>query len=176
MTFEDIKLSSQVITQDVWKKLIYVAKQIMESEGRVWRLKSLRSLDRLAELAVFTGCSCGVVCFTSYRQSAQSEISETPNSKYVNTVIILNMNIYYRQENCALLGCYAASSVNFLPTFRDKLTILSSSVFCPLVVITYRCFGTTYWSYLRVFWLLVVITYRRFGTTYRSQIQVSFDL
>jgi hypothetical protein len=24
-------------------------------------------------------------------------------------------------ENCALLGCHAASSGNFLPTFRDKL-------------------------------------------------------
>jgi hypothetical protein len=147
----------------------------MESEGLVWRLKSLRSWDRLAELAVFTGCSCGVVCFTSYRQSAQSEISEARNSKYINTVIILNLNVYYRQQNCALLGCCATSSVNFLPTFRDKLTILSSSVFCPLVVITYRCFGTTYLSQLQVSFGLVVISYRRFGTTYRSQIKVSFD-
>jgi len=24
-------------------------------------------------------------------------------------------------ENCALLGCYAASSGNFLPTFRDEI-------------------------------------------------------
>jgi hypothetical protein len=116
----------------------------MESECRVWKLISLRSWDRLAELAVFTGFSRGVVCFTSYRQSAQSEISEARNSKYVNTVIILNLNIYYRQENCALLRYYAPSSVNLLPTFRDKLTVLSSSVYWPLMVITYGCFGTTY--------------------------------
>jgi len=31
-------------------------------------------------------------------------------------------------ENCALLGCYAASSGNFLPTFRDDLSIPSSRV------------------------------------------------
>jgi hypothetical protein len=29
-------------------------------------------------------------------------------------------------ENCALLGCYSASGVNFLPTFRDKLPVPSS--------------------------------------------------
>jgi len=26
-------------------------------------------------------------------------------------------------ENCALLGYYAASNVNFLPTFRDKISV-----------------------------------------------------
>ena len=29
-------------------------------------------------------------------------------------------------ENCVLLGCYAASSGNFLPTFRDNISIPSS--------------------------------------------------
>jgi hypothetical protein len=29
-------------------------------------------------------------------------------------------------ENCALLGCYAVSSGNFLPTFRYNLSVLSS--------------------------------------------------
>ena len=29
-------------------------------------------------------------------------------------------------EDCALLGCYAASSGNFLPTFRDNLSVPSS--------------------------------------------------
>ena len=29
-------------------------------------------------------------------------------------------------ENCVLLGYYAASSGNFLPTFRDKLLVPSS--------------------------------------------------
>jgi hypothetical protein len=31
-------------------------------------------------------------------------------------------------ENCALLGYYAASSGNFLPTFRDNLSVPSSKV------------------------------------------------
>ena len=26
-------------------------------------------------------------------------------------------------ENCALLGCYAANTDDFLPTFRDNLTL-----------------------------------------------------
>ena len=29
-------------------------------------------------------------------------------------------------ENCALLGYYAARSVNYLPTFRDNLSVPSS--------------------------------------------------
>jgi hypothetical protein len=29
-------------------------------------------------------------------------------------------------ENCALLGCYATSSGNSLPTFSDKLSVQSS--------------------------------------------------
>ena len=33
------------------------------------------------------------------------------------------------QENCALLDYYAASSGNFLPTFRDLLSVPSSRVF-----------------------------------------------
>ena len=31
----------------------------------------------------------------------------------------------YRAVNCALLGYYAASSGNFLPTFRDNLSVIS---------------------------------------------------
>jgi len=31
-------------------------------------------------------------------------------------------------ENCALLGYYAASNGNFLPTFRDNLSVPSSGV------------------------------------------------
>ena len=31
-------------------------------------------------------------------------------------------------ENCALLGHYAASSVNFSPTFRDNLSVPFSGV------------------------------------------------
>jgi hypothetical protein len=31
-------------------------------------------------------------------------------------------------ENCALLGCYAANSGNFLPTVRDNLSVPSLGV------------------------------------------------
>ena len=34
-------------------------------------------------------------------------------------------------SGCVLLGCYAASSGNFLPTFRDNLSVLSSRVKSP---------------------------------------------
>jgi len=77
---------------------------LIQSEGRVLILKSSLRRDRQAKLAVFTGCSSGAVCFTSYLQCAQSENFEAPNSQYVNMVIILNLNIYCRQENCAVLG------------------------------------------------------------------------
>ena len=52
-------------------------------------------------------------------------------------------------ENCALLGCYAASSGNFLPTFQNKLLVPFSGFKNPkitqrVVVISYRRFQTTY--------------------------------
>jgi len=34
-------------------------------------------------------------------------------------------------DNCALLGCYAASSGNYLPTFRDNLPVQSSKAKSP---------------------------------------------
>jgi len=40
------------------------------------------------------------------------------------------------EETCALLGYYAASSGNLLPTFRDDLSASLS-------------FGTTYWPHLQ---------------------------
>jgi hypothetical protein len=76
---------------------------------------------------VFTGCSSGVVCCTSYRQCAQSEICETRNSKDVNKSIVFNLNIYYRQENCTYLGYCAACSVKFLSTFSVNLSHLQRS-------------------------------------------------
>jgi hypothetical protein len=42
---------------------------------------------------------------------------------------------YHREidENCALLGFYAASSGLSLPTFRDNLLVLSSGLFLELL-------------------------------------------
>ena len=39
--------------------------------------------------------------------------------------ILENLNL---QQNCTLLGYYTASSGNFLPTFRDNVSVLSSGV------------------------------------------------
>ena len=50
-------------------------------------------MDRSAELAVFTGCSSGVVCITSYHQCAESEIFEARNSKDINRLIIFNLHM-----------------------------------------------------------------------------------
>jgi len=52
-------------------------------------------VDRSAELALFTGCSSGVVCITSYHQCAVSEIFEALNIEIVNKFIIFNLIIYY---------------------------------------------------------------------------------
>jgi len=68
----------------MYQNFIYVATQIMESEGRVWLFNSLRSSDRKAELAAFTACSNGVFCVISYHQGAQSEIFVSQKRKDVN--------------------------------------------------------------------------------------------
>jgi len=54
-------------------------------------------------------------------------------------------------EDCALLGYYAASTGNFLSAFRDNLSVPSSNVKNPrrLVVISYRCLRITYRSHLQ---------------------------
>ena len=39
-------------------------------------------------------------------------------------------------DSCALLGCYAASGGNCLPTFRDSLSVTSSGVNNPTKKIT----------------------------------------
>ena len=75
---------------------------------------------------MFSGCSSGAVCIAS---CAKIEIFEARNSKDINKCIILSLNIYCRQENCDLLGYYAASSVNFIPTFRNKQSLSSSMVY-----------------------------------------------
>jgi hypothetical protein len=60
-------------------------------------------------------------------------------------------------EICPLLGYYAASSANPLPTFRDSVSVPFSSFKKTTGIMQRR----------------VVILYRRFGTVYRSLFQVS---
>ena len=38
-------------------------------------------------------------------------------------------------KNCVLLGCYAASTGNLLPTFRDNLSVPSSRVKNPIMIL-----------------------------------------
>ena len=72
---------------------------------------------------MFSCCSSGVVCFTSCRQCAERDIFEARNIKDVSKVITFNLNIYYRQEGCALLGYYAASSLSLIPPFRYRKSL-----------------------------------------------------
>ena len=126
---------------------------------------------------MFSGCSSGVACFTSYHQCAQSEIFEVQNSKDIYKGIVFNLNIYYRQENCTLLGHCTASSASFLSTFCDRESLSFSRVFLNLRVSSLPTFrdklSVTFSS---IFWPLAIIYYRRFRTNYRSQLQISFWL
>jgi hypothetical protein len=56
-------------------------------------------------------------------------IRETADACYDNETCPTNVHrISNIDENCALLGYYAASSGNSLPTFRDNLSVPSSKV------------------------------------------------
>jgi len=61
--------------------------------------------------------------------SSPASDHEDPGS--ISDQSILGISGFHREadENCALLGYYAANSGNFLPTFRDKLSVPSSGVF-----------------------------------------------
>ena len=91
-------------------------------------------MDTLAEPAEFSCCSSGAVCITSYRQRAETDILEARNNKDINWFIVFNLNIYYRQEDCAILGYYAASRVNLIPTFRNNLSHIQGS-FSHIVIV-----------------------------------------
>ena len=43
-------------------------------------------------------------------------------------ICVLCLRVRTVIENCALLGCHAANSCNFLPTLRDSLSVSSSGV------------------------------------------------
>ena len=66
-----------------------------------------------------------VVWFVSHRTSILliGALLKLLNSKDINKFIMFNINIYYGQHNCALIGYYEGRSVNFLPTSRNNLLI-----------------------------------------------------
>jgi hypothetical protein len=59
-------------------------------------------VDKLAELAVFSECSSGAVCITSYQQGAQSDICEARNIMDIKKFIILSLNIYIIDKRSAI--------------------------------------------------------------------------
>jgi hypothetical protein len=65
-------------------------------------------------------------------------MSYIDNMKQNVTSMLFLISGFLREvyENCALLGYYAASSGNLLPTFRDKLSIPFSGVKKPKEFLT----------------------------------------
>jgi len=102
-------------------------------------------VNRLVQLSVFTGCSNGAVCVTSYIQCAQGDIFKACNIKDINKVTLYCLNIYYKNQNCYILGYYAASSCNLLLTIGDNLSVSLKGLFWHLVLVTYRRFETIFW-------------------------------
>ena len=90
--------------------------------------------------------SRGQVCTVLWRQRSRD------GQALPSTQQVLSQDFRFRREdtdNCALLGSYAASSGNFLPTFRHDLSVPSSgfNITQRIVVIYYRHFATTYRSH-----------------------------
>jgi hypothetical protein len=71
-----------------------------------------------------------VLCTRWLHKSRQWFYYMNINSSSVNRRHLFNptQNSHEVDENCALLGYYAASNGNFLPTLRDNLSGLSSGV------------------------------------------------
>jgi len=67
-------------------------------------------------------------------------------------------------EKCALLGYYAASGGNFLPTFRDNLSVSSPG----LGIISYRRSGTTYRCQLQDELFLTDVSGQPIGVIFRT--------
>jgi hypothetical protein len=77
-------------------------------------------------------------------------------------------------ENCALLGYYAPCGGNFLPTFRDNLSVSSSGFkYVRNVLILTDVSGPLGLILTVQDGKKCVNFYRRFGTTYRSRPQGS---
>ena len=82
-------------------------------------IAQLNTADSSSE---FTLVICNRACFCTCCFCSLHSVS------YENTVFFFNVKVLvcvisgFRREvdeNCALVGCYAASSGTFLPTFRD---------------------------------------------------------
>jgi hypothetical protein len=158
MTYER-RLSKKLPNTGIRRSCVKTA--IIAQLGQTGRAGSVHWLFMLCGLFHIVPSECTKRNFWSSKQ-------------YVNTVIILNLNIYYRQEKCALLGCYAASSVNFCRRFETtyrsifKCILALSGNLLPMIQDILPVIRST------VFWPLMFIYYRRFGRTYRSILQVHF--
>jgi hypothetical protein len=103
------------------------AKTRVGSQGQ--RKKKKPSVTRASKLMTAVNEILAIKCGTL-------ELEETENSTHVRFVVeevpdLQSLISGFRREVdevCALMGCYAASSVNSLPTFRYKLSSSSSRV------------------------------------------------
>ena len=71
-------------------------------------------------------CVIVIICNMSTMRVTTAGSSQSVLPKWYESNKQTNKETNKKQRNCALLGCYAASSGNFLPTFRDNLTVPSS--------------------------------------------------
>jgi len=93
-------------------------------------LPSLCLYSLLFNLGGTSHAACYVKWLLSdLKGSEQKNLAE----EMVNTSVICVISGFRREvdENCARLGYYAASSGNFLPKFRDNLSVPSSGVKIP---------------------------------------------
>ena len=68
----------------------------------------------------------GTGCYAVFRQ--RTEIVCIYRTDRYNLFCVISVFRRQVEENCSRLGFYAASSGNFLPTFRDSLSFPSSRV------------------------------------------------
>jgi len=73
---------------------------------------------------------CSVAITVKHGTSHYLSQNSTRDITYISYISQWSVAItnYHISENCSLLGYYAARSDNFLPTFRDNLSVASSSV------------------------------------------------
>jgi len=76
----------------------------------------------IARVCTIGNCITNVIFFVHKRNLYLDMCSGGTHVQYRRSHVLL------QEDNCALLGCYAASSASSLPTFRDNLSFPSSGV------------------------------------------------
>jgi hypothetical protein len=113
---------------EIMKRLHRVCREIYKHKGR---LRHYTHAQEVATDPTMWVAVCRVPC-TTVQTHQQSETSGCRRDA---------------DETCTLLGYYAASSCNPLPTFRDNLSVPSSMASCPLKMQYTRCAETSVKDY-----------------------------